>query len=131
MLRGEHNLGIRYGHNTMLSTKDGIQQNLLDIAQDVTWAKLGGPLNDKIPEGIVLLRKALNAHPFNVKGIDAIVRERAERWGVTRFVLAVPSRATDFYKLVKEYCDMLAQKVEPDISVFQQFLYKVRRFTLT
>ncbi len=129
MLREDHNLGVRYGHNTLQSTKDGIQRSLWDIAQDESWDKMGGPLNDKTPDGIMELRKALAVKPFDIKGLASIVNERAERWGITRVLLAVPSKATEFYKLVKAYCDLLSQKQQPDITVLQQFLHQVSRFT--
>lgn len=130
MLREEHDLGVRHGHSTLKVILPFIYEGIYNIVQKSAWDKMGGFSKDELPKGIGDLRKEIHKDSFNIKKVKEVAGDKADRFRVTNFFRSVDDKTVAFYKIVNDFCELLALGSEAPVQAFQRLLQQIRNFHL-
>jgi hypothetical protein len=127
MLRDEHNLGVRFGHNTRAVLVNAIREKFLAIANKPGWDTEGGWIKKKTPAGIVSLRQLLAQQNVDWQAVKSLVQEKNQRNSVEAFLLAVPSALSGFYIRIEQFCDLYISHSQ-DVGLLRAFLDGIKNY---
>jgi hypothetical protein len=130
LLREDHGLGVRHGHNTAIALQEAIAVKFCLLARDKRWDKKGGTFTkDKTPKGIQLLRALLVQQPtLDWTEIQKVVHDRATRYDFTKSLLSVDETVTAFYTKIDEFCD-LREKIATDEDALREYLVRLDEYS--